>query len=647
MIGRQIKLLKLLYKQNEYKPASFFSKALSVSTKTIYSDIKELNCLTKRFHVSLQVAPRNGILLVGSKDDVKSLFKHIGQEDYSNKFDTFSPDFRRFNIVKRVFLNSENPSLEELSKEFMVSKTSIYKDLEIIEKVLINCEIHILTDNDGIRVVGKELAVQKSVKQFIFSNILNNSMIDLQQKLTMIIEEEVITKVSKLLFEDYAELTEEVSEYYIKSLLVTIIIQVQRLKHGFHMEVEETFLFNNIRYMETYIVSNSMVELLSKEFNIKFHTEDVEFLCKQLFAHRITNNVKGSNTEYSDIIKRLIERMSKIEKVDLSNDKRLYRSLLYHLPAMILRLKRGIEIKNPVLDMIKDQYSKMFSIVWYALSIIEMEYDVSLNDDEVSLIVIYFQIALDSISKANNIVIICPYGVSSSQFIYSKVIQLLPAKDNFEVSSLKKLYLSDLDNVDLIISTVDINDIEVPIVKVSPLLSSEDCSNIMMAYSKYILDKKNRIIFSERLENFTFPCLSKFIDPSLIKLNVAFSSKEECLNFMISELERREYVGERFRKSIFNREKMGVTSLDSGTALPHADPTTVKKSSVSIVTLKHPIKWGGIDVCLVIMVSFSENDIYQFRDVITETYQLIEKSEYVREVLKISTIEEMADLFYQ
>ena len=647
MIGRQIKLLKLLYKQNEYKPASFFSKALSVSTKTIYSDIKELNCLTKRFHVSLQVIPRNGILLIGSKDEIKSLFKYIGKENCSSNFDVFSPSFIRFNIIKRVFLDSENPSLEELSKEFVVSKTSIYKDLEAIEKILINCEIHILTDNDGIRVVGKELSIQKSVKQFIFANIPNISMIDLQQKLTMLIGEEVITKVSKLLFEDYAELTEEVSEYYIKSLLVTIIIQVQRLKCGFHMEAEETFLFNNIRYMETYIVSNSMVELLSKELNIKFHMEDVEFLCKQLFAHRITNNIKGSNTEYSDIIKRLIERMSKIEKVDLSNDKRLYRSLLYHLPAMILRLKRGIEIKNPVLDMIKDQYSKMFSIVWYALSILEIEYDVSLNDDEVSLIVIYFQIALDSISKANNIVIICPYGVSSSQFIYSKVIQLLPAKDNFEVSSLKKLYLSDLDNVDLIISTVDINDIEVPVVKVSLLLSSEDCSNIMRAYSKYILDKKNRTIFSENLENFTFPCLYKFIDPSLIKLNLDFGSKEECLNFMISELEQRGYVGERFRKSIFNREKMGVTSLDSGAALPHADPTTVKKSSVSIVTLKHPIKWGGIDVCLVIMVSFSENDIYQFRDVITETYQLIEKSEYVREVLKINTTEEMVDLFYQ
>ncbi len=42
LIRRQIELLKLLSKQREYKPASFFSKSLDVSTKTIYTDITYL-----------------------------------------------------------------------------------------------------------------------------------------------------------------------------------------------------------------------------------------------------------------------------------------------------------------------------------------------------------------------------------------------------------------------------------------------------------------------------------------------------------------------------------------------------------------------------------------------------------------------------
>ncbi|MEI3292551.1 MAG: PRD domain-containing protein, partial [Thomasclavelia ramosa] len=34
----------------------------------------------------------------------------------------------------------------------------------------------------------------------------------------------------------------------------------------------------------------------------------------------------------------------------------------------------------------KEQYTELFTIVWYALSLIESRYNVILNDEEVSLI---------------------------------------------------------------------------------------------------------------------------------------------------------------------------------------------------------------------------------------------------------------------
>ena len=49
LIRRQIELLKLLSKQREYKPASFFSKSLDVSTKTIYTDITYLQSEVEKY----------------------------------------------------------------------------------------------------------------------------------------------------------------------------------------------------------------------------------------------------------------------------------------------------------------------------------------------------------------------------------------------------------------------------------------------------------------------------------------------------------------------------------------------------------------------------------------------------------------------
>ena len=46
---RQIDLMKLLCEQNVFRPASFFSRKLSVSTKTVYSDFQDIEKFVKKF----------------------------------------------------------------------------------------------------------------------------------------------------------------------------------------------------------------------------------------------------------------------------------------------------------------------------------------------------------------------------------------------------------------------------------------------------------------------------------------------------------------------------------------------------------------------------------------------------------------------
>ena len=54
-----------------------------------------------------------------------------------------------------------------------------------------------------------------------------------------------------------------------------------------------------------------------------------------------------------------------------------------------------------------------------------------------------------------------------------------PAKDNITVTTTKKLKEIDLSKVDLIISSVDIEDPEISYVKVNPLLTKDDYANIL------------------------------------------------------------------------------------------------------------------------------------------------------------------------
>lgn len=553
MNSRQIKFLKLLQQQNDYKPASFYAKWLSVSTKTIYSDINAVYELLSKNNLILDSSPRNGIKIIGDSNIIDEILKEIYDEE---KEDIFLPINRRYQIIKLVLLENKNLTLDDLSETFLVSKTSIYQDLGNINKIFSLQNVKLKITTNGILVEGLEIDIQTSIKNYIFENTTDGSLLDLKNKISKIFDKSDIELIFNLLLEDYSELTHDVSIYYMKSIIAVLLIQISRLRYNHHVEPEETFMFNNIRFMETYIVANSIVEYLQQNLNVRFNNFDVEYLCRQLFAHRITTSLKTNNNEYSSFVKEIIDAMSKIEKIDLSHDEHLYKSLIYHVPAMILRLKKGIQITNPLLESIKKQYSELFSIVWYALSIIESRYNVLLNDDEVSLILIHFQLALDRISKANNILIVCPYGLSSSQLILSKIKQLLPSKDNIELSNIEKLYTTDLSNVDFIITSVELEKIDVPFVKVNPIVTNEDYIKIMNTYSKYILFKKE---IMKELEHFRSPTLSKFINPTLISIRKDYKSKKECLDALITELEKRCYVSKKFRESILNREKAGVT----------------------------------------------------------------------------------------
>lgn len=63
------------------------------------------------------------------------------------------------------------------------------------------------------------------------------------------------------------------------------------------------------------------------------------------------------------------------------------------------------------------------------------------------------------------------------------------------------------------------------------------------------------------------------------------------------------------------------------------------------MTLKHPIRWGSVPVKLVVMMALSTKDIELFKDAIVELYQIIEKKEYVEEIVEINQKEQMMQLF--
>lgn len=202
MIRRQIELLKLLEKQSEYKPASFFSKALDVSTKTIYSDVSYLQKIAGKYSVELLRYPRVGIRLEGSKEAIREMIREISNEEFDAEM-KFSPEYRRLWIIRKVLIDCETITLESLSKDFLVSKTSLYQDIFAINKMTQSEEkVELKVGENGLVMEAKETDIQNALKNFLLVGQKEDTFTEFINKLNHLFHPDVVKAVSNLILED-------------------------------------------------------------------------------------------------------------------------------------------------------------------------------------------------------------------------------------------------------------------------------------------------------------------------------------------------------------------------------------------------------------------------------------------------------------
>lgn len=646
MNERQLKLLKLLSGNTEFLPASYYSKKLNVSTKTIYQDLSDIELILKTFSgLFLKKLPALGVKLSGSEEEKHKL---ISTMENNMRKDHYSPLKRRIELVKFLFLNNKELTLEQLSSQFLVSKTSIYNDIKILNSILNHENVFIHYDLSGIILsFENESDVQKSLKTLInyFIKILDTETVQ-KSNLALFFKSEDIDKIELSITKRFNFNLENIPDYYINSLMITLLIFSSRLRLEFHIEENDEFIFESLQFMQNFVFVSEVSDILTKEFLITLTDSDRKYLAKQLFAHKITNVIDEVQTEeFSLTIQNLLEQMSAIEKVEFTGDSHLFQSLLSHIPAMIIRIKKGITITNPLLNDIKKQYSELFSVLGYVLSSVEKKYNIILSEDEISLLLIHFQVSIDKTYKPNNIIIVCKYGTNSAQYIYNKVRKFLPAYDNVEIVKLDSLDKSlKLTHIDLIITSIELSNVQVPHVKVTPLVDEKDYIHIMESYIKYVMKKKEmdeRNIADELQKNII---LGKYVIPDCIFLNQNVTDKYSAISNLVDELEVLELVDPNFKDSVLRREEIGNTNLDTGVAMPHGDPQYILKSHICIMTSSKNIDWGDLGVKLIVMINICEEDISDIRKIVEEFYKFIDQKSKVEVITNMNNITDLQKL---
>ena len=619
------------------------SDYLQVSRRTVFKDIDSLRLIANKYNIDIINIPSKGIeLKINNPQDILNLENKIKEKIYR---DNYSVENRRVYIIKQLYLTNNDLTLDYLSEEYLVSKTSIYNDIKVINKVIEGYGSKIVSNISGIELFGNEINIQRSLIELIFhysDKVSYSSSINKAQ--LVFFDKNIVNSIYEELFLENKSLIENLPDYYIQSFLTLVFTLCSRVKIDRHIGDDFKYVTPNFNNYDSETVK-TFVDFLIDELDLNLKAKDIAYLKKQIYAHRLVDKPINDKSDNNFIVNKFIGRISKIEGVDFSNNEELVKAMSYHISAMVERLKLGIHIQNPLLKSLRKEYKTLFSIIWYSANILEDYFKIKMNDDEVALILIYFQIQIEASNKANNILIVCQYGISCAQLIYNKVKGFLPEKDNLLIRTLDELSNSDLSDVDFIISSINLDylNLDIPYVFVNPVINNDDYIKIISEYTK-IFSKRYQIRKNEKNnEDVSAIEIDDLISLETIFLRKEFKNKEELIEYVGNSLNKNKFVDYSYLKSIFTREAIGITALEYGVALPHASSKTVNRTHIAICTLSHPIDWDGIPTSLVIFMNFEDDEVENIRYIVDKIYKKINSKEKVDKLVGCKKPEELIE----
>ncbi|MGQ2374105.1 BglG family transcription antiterminator [Companilactobacillus zhachilii] len=623
MNHRQAELLITLCTTDTYATAKSLAVKYHISTKTIYKDLNLVSNYIKNDNVILEKKRHVGIRIEGTDEDKKMIISRIKRVNTS-ELDrvSFAPETRRASIVKQIILDDHESTLKGISDKWIVSKTSILNDIELINKVIETSSGSIQSNGSKMIFVGTEEQRQIAVSTYLVS-IRGDSITSDTNQLEFFFTTNVVVNIDEIFSIFKRSWLTEMPKYYLFALRVITMVQVYRLRDNVHFEYEaETF--NRWRDGEVFKMANKMIEMAAQRLQFRYNSDDVERLAHNLSAYRIGTESNDLDPDWDSTIDTLMRRMESIQKMNFLGKTQLKSQLLYHVPAMILRLKQGMIVKNPLLNDIKNQYSALFGMTWYALSFLEEKYGIALNDDEVSFITIYFHIALNKIIPQNKVLIVFGQHSQLKSYVESQIEQLLPANTKLSSISINEINQTDIKDVGLVIA-VDVTGmiVDTPVISISPLMDDRDQADILMAFAKHV------ILLHHSEKDTHFPVLKKFISSDLIFWKNCILDKDSALKFLINKLEQQGIVYKSFRESIYRRERLGSTEIEGGSALPHAAPETVKKMAIAILILQKPIWWNTENVNMVILACVPNDQVKIYRELVLDIYRLVQDKQQV------------------
>jgi mannitol operon transcriptional antiterminator len=482
---RLLRLLELLLRSVEPVKVDVLASALDTSRRTVFRELENADSVLTVFQTALTSVPGRGIAFSGDGETRQKLLEALAEY----KPQPASRKERLFRLLVELIVNSgQIQKLYYYARSLEVSESTVSNDLDELEKWLTGRGLSLTRKSGlGVQCDGTEEALRAAlVSRFMLDGDSGGKSYSAAFGFP---GEETETGVREILRRKSGA-TDWMTPESFCLISFYLMVTVFRVQNGNVISNEQVSAgdFQNA-------LAGDLAAETENEFSITLPETERQALSGWIQACRSKQEspLEPGPANQQDLIQRLVMRM--IDRFDppvaviLKTNEQLIRLLSRHLESALPRLKRGIELPNPLEAELVKHYPEVYEKTRRAAKVLEEHLSLPVPSHEIAFIQIHFLAALAVLGERNvrrrslRAGIVCVSGIGMSYMLAYQVRKRFKGDLEVEVSAYDEK--DSWTGADFLISTIPLAETDKPIVRIQTIMEEEDYQKIQAAIDAF------------------------------------------------------------------------------------------------------------------------------------------------------------------
>lgn len=616
--NRQKKILLVLLEKTDRITGKELANFLNVSLRTVQTEIHDINNFLPRTISS----SNRGYKLIDKDKLAGNINLSLNEISSEQKM-----------LQEKIFFAEAALDIDELADQFYLSTSLLNKYLNNIKHDFKKYNLKLNRKKNKLSISGSEYDKRLFIRNIIVSELVNENKS--WEMTSLKISASDYTHVKSIVLTTIEEFNYYIDKPYLTNLVINVLITLYRDRQAHFIE---KIKYNVFKESIEFQIAQRICGRLTDHWPIIIPKNDIEYIALSISGQiepkqsldSMTNNYQISKT-----IKSIIKEVFNYYLLTLDYDD-ILPHFITHIRSLLKRAKSKQFITNTsIINSVKETSPFTYDVAIHLTKLLEDKFLVKIPPTEIDLLSIYIGYVIEQTSQKDDRIkvgICCPDYRHISKILSKQLKESFASKIQIVFVDKRVPTQHEINQVELIISTIKFNSMGKPFVLISPFFSENE---------KLKIEKKIILVKQMKDEIAQKNSLATYFNKRLFFKNKNLTSKRDVIYFLGKAIVEEGIVQENFIQSVYQRETISSTCFFNLFAVPHAIELNAKKTQIAVLLEENGIEWDkGHKINCVFMIAVSHSDRKEFMKLYNSFIQVLCNPKSIQKIILSESFEQ-------